>query len=138
MSSTPQRFDLAELHRCIEVARVDREMTNAAVAREAGVAASTIKRYANAADAEADGVLALLGWLDAVPESFVTGSNVEGMRLPAQGEGMIRVDMDRIRHVLRSVTPSRTRTTIQTLVDAAANSVDPSRRLRAGARGKSE
>jgi hypothetical protein len=40
----------------------ERGLTTAALAREVGVGASTIRRFRTADDAEADGVLALVAW----------------------------------------------------------------------------
>lgn len=91
------------------------------------MATSTIRRFATASDAEADGVLALIGWLGVAPEQFVIESKVDGIPLPPVGEGLIRVDMalladsrsrpGRVRH--------RTRTTIQQLTAAAQASEVP-------------
>ncbi|MEM8748479.1 MAG: hypothetical protein AAGF91_17380, partial [Actinomycetota bacterium] len=67
-------FDLASLATAIERERVARGTTMAALARTLGVSASTIRRFATASDAEADGVLAAIGWLGVAPEDFVAGS----------------------------------------------------------------
>jgi ribosome-binding protein aMBF1 (putative translation factor) len=53
-------FDLQQLFRSIDHARSDRGLTWAALARQVGVASSTIRRFESAADAEADGVLTLI------------------------------------------------------------------------------
>ena len=114
-------LDLAELASAIHQARIERGTTMADVARETGVAAATIRRYETAADAEADGVLALVGWLGATPERFIADSTVEGTPLPPTGDGMNRVDMDEVRALPSWPPSSRSveRTTIQRLVAAA-------------------
>ena len=68
----------------------------AGLARQIGVAASTMRRSEEADDAEAEGVLAVLRWLVAVPEHYVAGDAVKGQLLPASGQGYIRVDMELI------------------------------------------
>jgi len=86
-----------------------------------GVAVSTTRRFATAPDAEADGVLALIGWLGVAPEQFVINSKVAATPLPRAGDGFVRVDMALLA-ALR-VWPGRARaggrTTIQKLVIAA-------------------
>jgi hypothetical protein len=96
-------------------------MSWAALARDVGVAASTIKRYSRATDAEADGVLALLRWLGVPPEDFVAKSSVRAELLRPFSDGMIRVDM-----CLVAELPSwsfrgglGSRTSIQTLIRAS-------------------
>ena len=114
-------FDLAALARAIDVARIERGLTWAALARDVGVSASTIRRFEGAADAEADGVLALLGWLGSAPEAFVSDSRVAGQLLPPAGAGMIRVDMETVAKLPSWPRSSRagSRTTMQRLVAAA-------------------
>ena len=67
------QFDLHQLSRQIDEARRDRDLTWSEIAQEVGVSTSTIRRFATASDAEADGVLALIGWLGIAPEQFVVG-----------------------------------------------------------------
>ena len=93
-------------------------MSMAALSREVGVAASTIRRFGTATDAEADGVLALVRWLGVPPEDFVVDSTVEGVALPAAGDGQIRVDMGLVRNGAGQGRAS-TRTTIQRLAATA-------------------
>ena len=85
------------------------------------MAASTIRRFETAPDAEADGVLALVGWLGATPEDFVIAADVAGERLAPADGGFVRVDIARVAAVTggRRVTG---RTTIQCLVEAAQTS----------------
>lgn len=89
-------FDLGGLYRATDQERSRRGLTWAAVAREVGVAATTLRRFAHADDAEADGVLALVRWLGVAPEEFVAGSEVVGEPLSPAGEWMVRVDMTRV------------------------------------------
>ena len=114
-------FDLNELSCSIDQARADRGLTWTQLSQEVGVATSTIRRFASASDAEADGVLALIGWLGAAPEQFVVDSDVVGVLLPPAGDGVIRVDMSLVTELPASPRRSRvgTRTTIQRLVMAA-------------------
>ena len=117
-------FDLASLATAIERERVARGMTMAALARALGVSASTIRRFATASDAEADGVLAAIGWLGVAPEDFVAGSTVIGAALAPALDGMICVDLDAVAALPTWTGGSRvgSRTTIQRLVTAAQSS----------------
>lgn len=127
MSADNGQIDLSELSRRIDEARADRHLTWAAISQQAGVATSTIRRFATASDAEADGVLALIGWLGVVPEQFVVNSKVAGVPLPPAGDGVIRVDMALVVDLLSGPRRARpgTRTTIQRLVAAAQASEVP-------------
>lgn len=127
MNAAKGRFDLCELSRSIDAARADRQVTWAAISQEVGVATSTIRRFATASDAEADGVLALIGWLGVVPEHFVIDSEITGEPLPPAGEGVIRVDMTLVAKSTARPRQARptTRTTIQRLVAAAQTSKVP-------------
>ena len=115
------QFDLNQLNLQIDQARRDRDLTWSAISQETGVATSTIRRFATATDAEADGVLVLIGWLGVAPEQFVVDSSVAGTQLPPADEGIIRVDMSRLVDLPTWPRRSRagTRTTIQRLVMAA-------------------
>ncbi len=117
-------FDLRALFEAVEAERDRRSLTWAALSREVGVSASTIRRFATAEDAEADGVLATLQWLNATPERYVTRSKVAGTRLEPADGGHVRVDMTRITEALgdQRGANGRTRTTIQILVAAAERS----------------
>lgn len=88
-------------------------------------------------DAEADGVLALIRWLEAAPEAFIVSSrpgaddqpitsHAPGLLLPAES-GYVRVDMDRVSAAdgTGQTAGGRTRTTIQRLVQAALRSGQP-------------
>ena len=115
------QFDLKQLSCQIDEVRTDCDLTRSEVSQEVGVATSTIRRYAAANDAEADGVLALIGWLGVAPEYFVVNSKVAGVPLPPAGEGIIRIDMSRLMELSawRRRARTGTRTTIQRLVTAA-------------------
>ena len=121
MQSEPGPFDLNKLSRCIGQARGERGVTWKQISHDVGVAPSTIRRFATAADAEADGVLALVGWLGVAPEAFVANSAVAGTQLLPAGEGVIRVDMAQVSELstLRRRAAVGPRTTIQRLVVAA-------------------
>lgn len=116
-------FDLGDLSRSIGQTCVERELTQAALSREVGVSTSTIRRFGTATDAEADGVLALVGWLGVPPERFVADSTVAGALLPPARDGLIRVDMSLVADVTgRRPTRAGSRTSIQRLVIAAQDS----------------
>lgn len=90
----------------------------AALSRQVGVAASTIRRFRTASDAEADGVLALIGWLGDPPEDFMVNATADGTLLPPTNGGMIRVDMDVVSEAATGRRGAK-RTTIQRLAFAA-------------------
>lgn len=113
-------FDLFDLSRSIDQTRAERELTLAALSRHVGVSTSTIRRFRTATDAEADGVLAMVGWLGVPPERFVRGSTVDGTLLPPAQDGLIRVDMSLVAEVTgRRPAQVVSRTSIQQLVIAA-------------------
>ena len=117
-------FDLAALFRAVEAERERRGLSWTALSRSVGVSASTIRRFAEADDAEADGVLALVRWLGVTPEEFVVSSLVEGEGLQRAGGGFVRVDMELVARANGEPLGSRgrTRTTIQKLVETAQRS----------------
>ena len=118
---TAPAFDLQRLHSDIDAKRQRQDLNWSALSREVRVAASTIRRYAHAGDAEADGVLALIQWLDAAPEDYTANNAIAPTRLPPAGRGQVRVDMSRVAEATRDPrgADGRTRTTIQRLVQAA-------------------
>lgn len=124
MDASPAWFDLGALFVSIEAERERRAISMAAVAREVGVSASTIRRFADGDDAEADGVLALVRWLGVAPEWFVAGGAVAGELLHPAGDGYVRVDLDLVAEAegRRGGASGRSRTTVQRLVDAAHRS----------------
>jgi hypothetical protein len=117
-------FDLGQLFRAIDQARLDRAMTWAALARDVGVASSTIRRFESAADAEADGVLTLIGWVGVPPERFIAGTAVPEVMLPPLEGGLIRADMGLVAEAAGDLQRKRVgaRTSIQRLVAVAQNS----------------
>jgi hypothetical protein len=114
-------FDLGALFRSVDTQRIDAGLTWKDVARSTGVAVTTIRRFAMAEDAEADGVLALIGWLGVAPEAFVTGGTVVGEPLRASKDGFVRVDMTRVAALAgaRARSVRTTRTTIRRLASVA-------------------
>lgn len=120
-------FDLRELYRAIGAERERRGLSWAELGRQVGVAVSTIRRFQDANDAEADGVLALVRWLGVAPEDFVKNGSVDGVRLRNAGEGYIRVDMELVAKAQSEArgAQGRTRTSIQNLVDAGQRSHQP-------------
>lgn len=120
-------FGLRSLFEAVDGERERRALSWAALSRETGVAPSTIRRFANADDAEADGVLATLQWLNATPEHFISQNNVTGNRLRPGSDGHVRVDIQRVAEALGDPRGAngRTRTTIQTLAKAALRSGQP-------------
>lgn len=120
-------FDLDALFQAVDAERDRRALSWAALSREIGVASSTIRRFSNAVDAEADGVLATLQWLGAVPEHYMPDSNVAGIRLQPANDGHVRVDMQMIAEASGDSggANGRTRTTIQNLATVAEYSGRP-------------
>ena len=94
------------------------------MSRQVGVVASTIRRFGEADDAEADGVLALVGWLGVAPEDYVQGDVVQPERLPDASGGFVRVDMDLVVGTTAETSGAggRSRTSIQALVEVAQRS----------------
>ncbi len=123
MTDPAAPFDLAALSRAINEQRTTRGLSWAELSRSVGVSPGTIRRFATASDAEADGVLALVRWLDLPPEHFVPDSTIAGSPLPACVGGahnVVRVDMMRVAELpswTRSARPGG-RTTVQALVSA--------------------
>ncbi len=117
-------FDLGRLFIDIDRERRRRGLSWAALARHVGVSASTIRRFESADDAEADGVLTLIAWLDAIPEDYIPNSCVRGRRLPTVDDGVARVDMERVATTRGDVKRGQ-RTTIQRLAEVAQRSRRP-------------
>ena len=115
------QFDLHSLFLAVDEERRARGLTWSDVASDTGVALSTIRRYRVADDAEADGVLAVLCWLRAVPEAFIDEASTTGQPLQRTSSGHIRVDMEQVARVTGDQAGGRrrTRTTIQRLVRSA-------------------
>ncbi len=111
-------FDLGALFRRIEGRRVESGQTWAALSKLTRVSATTIRRFETADDAEADGVLALIAWLEAEPEEFIAGWHRDGERLMPTTGGLVRVDMARVSAVTGGHRVTG-RTTIQTLARTA-------------------
>ena len=120
-------FDLRRLFEAVDSQRTELTISWAALAREVGVSASTIRRFAGAEDAEADGVLALVRWLCVAPEDFISASSVPGEKLVASGNGVVRVHMDSVARTAGDARggAGRTRTTIQRLVSVARHASQP-------------
>jgi hypothetical protein len=120
-------FDLEQLFRSIDHARLDRGLTWAALARQVGVATSTIRRFESAVDAEADGVLTLISWVGVPPERFVRRTSIPEVMLPPLDGGFVRVDMNLVAAAAVDFHNKRVgaRTSIQRLVTVARNSSLP-------------
>ena len=117
---TSKRFDLQRLHHAIDTERQHHGLSWSALARQVGVSASTIRRFNDADDAEADGVLALVRWLGACPEDYVDGAS-KAEPLPPPGYGFIRIDPEPAFRALDQTrgAAQRTRMSIQQLTTAA-------------------
>ena len=107
-------FSLADLHAALDAQRRARGLTWAQAAREIGrqVAAvsgrglspSTVTGLSTRGNAEADGVLQMLLWLERSPESFARGDRAaaeRAARLPDPGAGrVLRFDTARLHAAL--------------------------------------
>ena len=118
---TTAMFDLQALFHAIDAERQRQHLSWTALSRQVGVSASTIRRYSEANDAEADGVLILIQWLATTPEDYITGSTITPEKLAPPENGPVRVDMNRVADASQDPrgADGRTRTTIQRLVRAA-------------------
>ena len=120
-------FDLRALYRAIDAERERRSLAWVALARETGVAASTMRRFEHTSDAEADGVLAAIAWLGSAPEDYVAGDAADAVLLPSAKDRYVRVDMELV--AVANCEPGgaqgRTRTSIQKLVAIAQSSGRP-------------
>lgn len=125
MKKEAVRFDLHQLFDAIESERRHRKIGWAALSEQVGVSTTTIRRYREAKDAEADGVLALLRWLNVEPEHF-TNSNQRGQKLPSVSAEIVRVDTAKIAAAVdQPAIAKRSRRTIQQLVDDGTRSELP-------------
>ncbi len=120
----PPPFELRRLFAAVDEERRRRDLSWAALARQIGVSASTLRRFGQADDAEADGVLAVLRWLNVAPETYIRANSVEEVRLHPTGGGVVRVDMELVAEASDDSRrrPRRTRTSIQNLVRVAQRS----------------
>ena len=118
---TTDVFDLQALFYAIDAERQRQQLSWTALSRQVGVSASTIRRYSEANDAEADGVLILIQWLATAPEDYITANSITPEKLTPPENGPVRVDMNRVTNASKDPqgAAGRTRTTIQRLVRAA-------------------
>jgi hypothetical protein len=117
----PAPFLLGALYSAVDAAHIDRGLSWSAVSRQVGVAASTIRRFSHADDAEADGVLTLISWLGIAPEEFIDGELARQERLASLDGGMVRADLNLINELLIGDRSQRleSRMTIQRLTTLA-------------------
>jgi hypothetical protein len=125
--SQTRPFDLRALFRAVNTERERQRLSWSRLAGHVGVSASTMRRFAEADDAEADGVLAVLAWLGTAPEDFIAGGAVPGVRLAKATGGHVRVDMELVARALGEAgnAKGRTRTSIQRLAAVAQESQRP-------------
>lgn len=118
---TTTRFDLQALFHAIDAERQEHNLSWTALSHQVGVSASTIRRYSQANDAEADGILILIQWLATAPEDYITKNTTTPEKLTPPENGPVRVDMNRVADASKDPrgAAGRTRTTIQRLVRAA-------------------
>ena len=120
-------FDLRALFHAVNAERERQGLSWSRLARQVGVAVSTLRRFEEADDAEADGVLAVLAWLGTAPEDYIAGDAVPGVLLADAAGGHIRVDMELVAQALGEPggAKGRTRTSIQRLAAIAQRSERP-------------
>ncbi len=124
---TTTQIDLQALFHAINAERQRQHLTWTEFSRQVGVSASTIRRYSQANDAVADGVLILIQWLATAPEDYITGNTITPQKLTPPGDGPVRVDMNLVADASQDPrgADGRTRTTIQRLVRAAQDTNQP-------------
>src|SRR5271156_4189589 len=76
------QFDRPALYAALDAQRRAREISWQQVARETGVAASTIVATKRARRMETDGRLAMVRWLGCTPEKFIRGSESQSGTQP--------------------------------------------------------
>jgi transcriptional regulator with XRE-family HTH domain len=84
------RFDTRALYEALDGQRLARGLTWEQVARETGVASSTLKNTARGGRLEVDGMLRMVGWLDRTVESFVEPGDVVMARRTGERRGASR------------------------------------------------
>jgi hypothetical protein len=92
----PTRFDLAALYHAIDARRLQRNLAWPAAAAEIGLPPATVKAAKHAKTMEADGVLAMVRWLEVPPEEFVLPRRRGRVRTDLPANKMWRVDTRRI------------------------------------------
>ena len=78
-SKVRHRFDRAALYAALDAQRRAQGVSWQQVARETGVAASTIVATKRAGTMETDGMLAMVRWLGCVPEKFIRGTEPQSI-----------------------------------------------------------
>jgi hypothetical protein len=78
-SQVRHRFDRTALYAALDAQRRARGLSWQQVARETGVAASTIVATKRAGTMETDGMLAMVRWLGCVPEKFIRGTEPQSI-----------------------------------------------------------
>lgn len=94
-------FDVELLYAALDKKRSTEGLTWAGIAKEIGVAASTVKGIREKQGIKGDGVLQMLLWLDRSPESFVPGSKAtKNHELEKPKDATLRFDVKKVyRHL---------------------------------------
>jgi transcriptional regulator with XRE-family HTH domain len=87
-----ENFDAEGFYAAINAVRLSKQMTWKDVARDAGVAASTLSRMGQGAKPDVDGLAALLKWSNLKAESFIKGGNEKEPPAIAQVAALLRAD----------------------------------------------
>ena len=77
-------FDSPALYRALNARRQLQGLSWNEVSKQMGVAASTIRRTERGGPMETDGILAMIRWVEGVPEDFIQGAKVAPFRAAAQ------------------------------------------------------
>lgn len=86
------RFDSEAFYAALNAVRLRRQMTWKDVAKEAGVAASTLSRIGHGAKPDVDGLAALLAWSNLKAENFIRGSKSDESEPLAKITALLRAD----------------------------------------------
>ncbi len=131
---TPRRqsFDSPALYAALDTRRRARGISWQQVAREIGVAPSTIGRTKKGGPMETDGILVMVRWLDCNPEQFIRGSDQNRSGFPIRCEG--RFDTKALYEALNEYRRSHQKTWVELARDVGGVSPGMLTRLSKGGR----
>jgi hypothetical protein len=107
MSDQSARFEFSQLYQALDAQRSQRDLKWSAVAAEIELPLSTIKATQRAKTMEADGVLAMVRWLQVPPEEFVRPQRAGRLRTDLPAGAMWRVDTAKLHAHLLAAKEAR-------------------------------